>query len=161
MALYLRLSLPYRPLIRASSIPSLIIRITPAASPLAQVIIILPSYQRYCHSWSHTTIALFEVLRLVTIDQPLRGSNLPSAQSVCSLKRDGTGVEGVRESAEGERSDNRRAPLSPLNILSTRTIFISVCSRVPLSRVFLFSHPLALFTIFEREFLSRRRANKT
>ncbi|KOX73755.1 hypothetical protein WN51_13833 [Melipona quadrifasciata] len=36
---------------------SLIIRITPAASPLAQ---------------SHATIALFEVLRLVAIDQPLR-----------------------------------------------------------------------------------------
>lgn len=59
--------------------------------PLAQVIIILLSYQRYCHSWTHTTIALFEVLGLMRIDRPPREP--PSAPSRSSF-------EGGRETKE-------------------------------------------------------------
>ena len=58
---------------------------------LAQVIIILLSYQRYCHSWTHTTIALFEVLGLMRIDRPPRGP--PSMSSRSSF-------EGERETKE-------------------------------------------------------------
>lgn len=74
--------------------------------PLVHVIIILLSYQRYCHSWSHTTIALFEVFRLVPIDQPLRGSNLPCRAPIApGLSRDETGPRDV--ALEIGRSPNR------------------------------------------------------
>lgn len=58
--------------------------------PLAQVIIILLSYQRYCHSWTHTTIALFEVLGLMRIDQEESPTSTSSRSS----------FEGGRETKE-------------------------------------------------------------
>lgn len=71
---------------------------------LAQVIIILLSYQRYCHSWTHTTIALFEVLGLVrnrsyakrAFPSPLPLSQMSSRSS----------FEGERRRDRGERLDN-------------------------------------------------------
>lgn len=132
-------------------------------SSCAQVIIILPSYQRYCHSWSHTTIALFEVLRLVAIDQRSKRFEFTLSQSACSLKRRWAGGETWEQRIRtiGDRLSR------PPNILLTRTKFIPASSLSSLSFspsfvLFFSPHPSTSSTLlvfrpprtlrFEREF---------
>lgn len=145
MALYLRTLLPtllartlsFRPFNPASNYTC-----STTIGALAQVIIILLSYQRYCHSWTHTTITLFEVLGLVQIDRSLRGPR------VCPLA-----VHSREDERPRRRLDNGSV-FANWQLVENLMELCSIClTCIIFSQLMLHETPYDLFNTFIYRFI--------